>query len=263
MTGRPDLVSGRTWHGRRGSVRNGFSYRVDYLCLNAEDLWPRGPFGFARNRRALVSIRDRDHGGPPGQGGGATWVRSLLSMQGIPEPERIELLTQPRVLGSVFNPVSFWLCYCRGGLTTVIAEVNNTFGERHCYLCRRDDGGPITEADRLQAQKIFYVSPFQPVAGTYSFRFAISPDRIAIRIDYRTEAEEGDSAEGLVATLSGRRRPLGFGSMVGLVLRRPLNGWQVLGLIFWQALKLRLKGALYRVRGPEPDQPVSVGHSAR
>ena len=186
-------------------------------------------------------------------------MRHLLDSRNIAEPEHIYLLTQPRILGSVFNPVSFWLCFSGDDLTSVIAEVNNTFGERHCYLCHHSDHRPITESDRLEAEKIFYVSPFQPVAGTYIFRFDIRPDKIAIRIDYRTELHEGDPAEGLVATLAGPRRTLRFWTMIGLVLRRPFGKVHVLGLIFWQALKLRVKGALYRERGPVPDQAVSVG----
>jgi uncharacterized protein len=80
--------------------------------------------------------------------------------------------------------------------------VTNTFGDRHSYLCHHDDQRPITPASELTARKIFHVSPFQPVEGGYRFRFDITPDKIAIRIDYT--AGNG----GLVATLAGPRRPL-------------------------------------------------------
>ena len=79
---------------------------------------------------------------------------------------RLMLLAQPRFLGHVFNPVSFWLAHDEEeNLVAVIAEVSNTFGDRHSYLCRKSDNSPIGASDRLQATKIFYVSPFQPVEG--------------------------------------------------------------------------------------------------
>ncbi|WP_158965243.1 DUF1365 domain-containing protein [Chachezhania sediminis] len=257
-------ISGTTWHGRRGAIRNGFSYHVDMLCIDPEDPWPRGPLGYARNRRAPLAIHDRNHGGPPGHGMGATWVRRVLAQRQIPSPDRIELLTQPTVLGYVFNPVSFWLCYRDVALTAVIAEVTNTFGERHSYLCHRPDHGPIMASDKLEARKVFYVSPFQPVDGTYVFRFAIDPDRIAIRIDYRVdgEAEKGDG-EGLIATLTGERRALNWLRVMGILLRRPLGSRWVMGLIHWQALKLWWKGARYRDRGAPPDSDVTTTRAMR
>jgi DUF1365 family protein len=66
----------------------------------------------------------------------------------------------------------------------VIAEVSNTFGDRHSYLCAHDDHRPITREDTLSAQKIFHVSPFQPIEGGYTFRFDIREDRVGVWIDY-------------------------------------------------------------------------------
>jgi DUF1365 family protein len=128
----------------------------------------------------------------------------------------------------------------------VIAEVSNTFGDRHSYLCHRDDLAPITREDLLVAQKIFHVSPFQPVEGGYQFRFDIRADRIGIWIDYT--AGQG----GLVATLTGPRRPLTSAAILWAALRRPFGARRVLALIHWQALKLWWKGAGYR---PHPKPP--------
>ncbi len=186
MTG-IDHIRGTTFHGRRGAVANAFTYGIDYVLTDAEAL-PGGPRLFSRNARNLVSLHDADHGGPPGQGRGAAWVRDVLAAHQIVLPGlSIALLAQPRFLGHVFNPVSFWLC--RDGadaLRVVIAEVTNTFGDRHSYLCHRPDLGPITPEDRIEATKLMHVSPFQPVAGRYEFRFDIRPDRLMIRIDYDT-----------------------------------------------------------------------------
>ena len=117
-----DHIAGQTFHGRKGAVTNAFRYGVDYLLLDAEEP-PAAPRLFSRNRGNLLSLWDVDHGGPPGAGRGAAWLREVLAQHGLPSPRRIELLAQPRVLGHVFNPVSFWLCHGDQGVQIVVAEV--------------------------------------------------------------------------------------------------------------------------------------------
>jgi DUF1365 family protein len=207
---------------------------------------------FSRNRRNLASLRDRDHGGPPGQGRGAGWARDVLAARGIAAPGPLLLLAQPRILGHVFNPVSFWIATDgTGGVRAVIAEVTNTYGDRHSYLCAHDDGRPIRPHDRLHATKLLHVSPFQPGAGDYTFRFDIAADRIAIVIDY--DRPDG----GLVATLSGPRRPLTTAAILRAMVRRPFGTRRVLALIHWQALRLWWKGARFRNRPEAPGHDVS------
>jgi DUF1365 family protein len=191
-------------------------------------------------------------GGQPGQGRGADWVRDVLAAHGLPGADRIQLLAQPRVLGHVFNPVSFWLCHDgAGALRVVIAEVSNTYGDRHSYLCHRPDLAPLGREDTVQATKIFHVSPFQPVEGGYAFRFDIRDDRIGIWIDYT--AGQG----GLIATLTGRRVPLTNSGILRACLRRPFGSRRVLALIYWQAAKLYWKGASFRHRPAPPADEVT------
>jgi DUF1365 family protein len=243
-------IAGTTFHGRKGEVENAFRYSVDYVLLDAEGQ-VKAPWLFSRNRRGLVSLHDSDHGGAPGKGRGAAWVREVLG--DVPfGVARIELLAQPRVFGHVFNPVSFWLVRDEAeDLRAVIAEVTNTYGDRHSYLCRNPDWRPIGREDEIGAEKIFHVSPFQPVAGDYTFRFDISDGRVGIWIDYT--AGNG----GLLATLAGKRVPLTTAGLLGAMLRRPLGSWRVLGLIHWQALKLWWKGAAFRNRPKPPLEEVS------
>ena len=246
-----DHIAGRTFHGRSDSLSNRFSYGVDYLLIDAEKP-QRAPRIFARNRAGLVSLHDSDHGGAPRTGRGAVWVRAVLAGAGAGSPARIDLLAQPRVLGHVFNPVSFWLCYdTQHALTCVIAEVSNTFGDRHSYLCHTPDFAPIAKGVRLTAQKIFHVSPFQPIEGRYVFDFDITPEAIAIRIDY-TRGEGG-----LIATLSGPRKPLTNAGILKAILRRPFGSRRVLALIHWQAVKLWWKGATFRPWTKPPVDEVS------
>jgi DUF1365 family protein len=245
-----DHIRGETFHGRKGLVSNSFRYGVDYLLLDPETAV--GPRLFSRNRGNLTSLHDVDHGGAPGQGRGIVWAREVLAAHDAPGQEKILLLAQPRVLGHVFNPVSFWLCHdMAGNLRSVIAEVSNTYGDRHSYLCHRADKGPISREDVLSATKIFYVSPFQPVEGGYSFRFDIRPDRIGIWIDYSA------GAGGLYATLTGPRVALSNGGILRACLRRPFGSRRVLALIHWQALKLAIKGAKFRSRPVPPVDEVT------
>ena len=253
MTSRIDHIPGQTFHGRRGAIENAFRYSVDYVLLDAEAAVDT-PTLFSRNRRNLTSLYDVDHGGPRKAGSGAAWVRDVLSkhtLDWVPVG-RILLLAQPRVLGHVFNPVSFWLIEdTTGDIVAIIAEVSNTFGDRHSYLCHHDDMRPISAGETLEARKIFHVSPFQKIEGDYTFKFDIRDDRIGIWIDYRA------GNNGLYATLTGPRQPLTNGSILRACLRRPFGSRRVLGLIHWQALKLWWKGARYNRRPHPPTQEVS------
>lgn len=243
-----DHVAGQTWHGRRGPVAHGFRYSVDYLLIEDMEAQPAGPRLFSWNRFNLAGLREADHGGAPRAGRGAAWVREVLAAEGIVLPGlRIDLLTQPRILGHVFNPVSFWLLRDAAGLLrVVIAEVSNTFGDRHSYLVAHPDLAPIGPGDRLAARKVFHVSPFQEIAGAYAFRFDIDARRVGVWIDYTTPG-----GAGIFATLTGHRRKLTNAGIISACIRRPLGSRRVLALIHWQALKLWWKGARYR-RRPEP-----------
>ena len=245
-----ERIRGETFHGRKGAVKNAFRYAVDYLLLEPDHA--TGPRLFSRNARNLVSLHDADHGGAPGQGRGSVWVREVLAAHGVGGDHRILLLAQPRVFGHVFNPVSFWLCYDHlGNLRTAIAEVSNTYGDRHSYLCHREDRAPITREDTILAQKIFHVSPFQPVAGSYAFRFDIRSDRIGIWIDYTT------ATGGLFTNLTGPREVLTTAGILATCLRRPFGSRRVLALIHWQALRLALKRVKFHNRPLPPGKDIS------
>lgn len=246
----PDHIAGHTTHARRGSIRNAFRYGVDYVLI--DPLCEATPRLFSRNGLNLASVNDRNHGGPIGAGRGLPWAREVFETAGLDlEGLQILLLTQPSFLWYNFNPVSFWLAMQGEDLRAVIAEVSNTFGDRHSYLCHRDGFDAIRAGDEITAQKIFHVSPFQKIAGEYRFHFDIRPDRIAIRIALK------DGQDGVIATLFGRRQPLSNVSILRASLRRPFGAFRTIALIYWQALKLKLKGAPYRKRPLPPKQEVS------
>ncbi|WP_281973763.1 DUF1365 domain-containing protein [Ruegeria faecimaris] len=253
MTQTVDHVAGHTFHGRKGAIENAFRYSVDYILLNPErDLTT--PALFSVNRANLANWRSQDHGGEPGQGDGAAWLRARFDQLQVAQPARLMLLTQPRVLGHVFNPVSFWFCFDgQGALNAVVAEVTNTYGTRHSYLCHNPGFSPIKATDRMVADKLLHVSPFQKIEGSYTFRFDYRPERVGVWIEYTRP--EG----GLIATLTGTRRPLTNRVILWSLLRRPFGARRTFALIIWQALKLWVKKATFRPfrTAPVPDQPVS------
>lgn len=245
-----EFVRASTWHGRTGAVRNSFRYRLDFVLLDPEAECRARLF--RRNGWAVASVADRDHGGRRGHGEGGPWARRAFAAAGLSPGFRLMLLTQPRWFGVVFNPVSFWLAYSGGALVGVIAEVNNTYGDRHSYLCAKPGFAPIAAGDVMRARKVFHVSPFQEVAGRYAFSFDIRDETIAIRIAHR------DGAGGLVATLEGRRLPMTAPRLLRASLRFPFAGLRAIALIHWQALRLHLKGAPFRPRPRPPAEDLTT-----
>ncbi|MGI9391522.1 MAG: DUF1365 domain-containing protein [Boseongicola sp.] len=251
MTQYPEHIVAVTTHTRRGEIRHSFSHGVDYVVIDPEAGLP-GPWLFSRNRMNLVSIHDCDHGGPIKSGRGPAWARSALAARGL-EVAGIQLLllTQPRFLGYVFNPVSFWLAMDDDALVAVIAEVSTPYGDRHSYLCHLEEFAPIRADSSISAPKNLHVSPFQEVAGTYQFNFDVRADRIAIRILHR------NGSEGVVATLSGARAPMTNFGLLRASLRRPSGAVRTSLLIDGQALQLKFKGVQYRARPAPPKTEVS------
>lgn len=251
MNGVAEHIVGVTAHMRLGEIRHRFSYGVDYVLIDPTHT-ATGPRLFSRNRFNLASVFDCDHGGPLKVGKGVQWARDVLISAGLTDPNlSIKLLTQPRFLGHVFNPVSFWLAMDGEALIAAIAEVSTPFGDRHSYLCHAPDFAPITGETQITTAKSLHVSPFQDVQGSYEFNFDIRPGQIMIRILHRN----GD--QGVVASLSGSRKPMTNWSLIRASLQRPLGGLRTLSLIYWQALRLKLKGAEYRNRPTPPNNEVT------
>ncbi len=250
-----DHIAATTHHRRRGALKNAFTYGVDFVLTDLASNWPAL---ISHNGFNLWSIRDRDHGGPRGKGRGVAWFREVLAARGFSEDTaQLLLLTQPGCLWYQFNPVSFWIAMVDGTPRAFVAEVNSTFGQRHCYFCAHDDFRTIEASDQMIAEKMMHVSPFQKVEGTYVFNLGITPEAINIRISYRN----GD--QGVLATLSGKRRMATNRSLLSAALRRPLGAMRVIALIHWQALILMLKKAPFLRRQPAPTALISEGSSHR
>lgn len=240
-------------HRRLRPVGNEFTYSAFSLALPLSRLADLPSLGIAWNRPALVSFFDRDHGERDGRAL-ESWIRDLLAAEGVAADGEIVLYAFPRMLGYVFNPVSFWVCHDRDrNARAVLCEVCNTFGEQHNYLLAHPDGRVLASGETLRARKVFHVSPFCEVKGSYQFRFHFAADRWLARIDY----DDGAGGVVLETSISGATTPLTPSAVRGLLWR---YRWFTLGVILrihWQAIKLWLKRVPYIVKPRPPLQRTS------
>lgn len=253
---RSGLYLGTVRHRRRAPRENSFRYGIYQLLLDLSELAVLdrkiGFFGY--NRAGLISFHDRDHMGntdEPVRDKLGRWLRAQGRELG---GSRVMLLTNPRVLGYVFNPVSYFFCMdAAGGLRFTVAEVSNTFGEAYCYLL--DGGDPLGgQAVRSRLDKRFHVSPFMRIEGV-RYEWVVTPpgDRLTIHID----EFEGDK-KYFDATLNLARRPLTATTLARAMLRYPHLTARTTFLIHWQAAKLWVKRVPF-FRKPEPPDDVLGG----
>jgi hypothetical protein len=234
------LYTGTLVHARRTPAENVFRYPISFFVLDLDELpeLERRLRLFSLNRPNVVSLYDRDHFEDDGRPIREKAV-AFCADNGVEGVEKVLMLAQLRFLGYVFNPVSFYWCYRKdGGLACMIAELNNTFGERLPELLR---GGGL----RYEHDKHLHVSPFFGLDQRYRYAFSEPGDNVYARI----EVLEGEGRP-LQAVLAGKRRELTNRTLAGALLRYPAMPVQVIGLIHWQALKLWLKRVPFHHKPP-------------
>ncbi len=234
------LCLGEVRHRRLRPAVNAFAYRVFFLRLPLRAMAGEG-FGsrwISRNRFNLLSFHDADHG--DGKQPLLQWADALLRDEGITDADgEIWLQTFPRVLGYVFNPVSFWFFHRQdGSLRAILCAVANTFGEKHVYLL--DTGSAMAYGVELGTRKCFHVSPFFAVEGRYRFRFLRAQregrEANVARIDYC-------DLEGTVlkTSVSGSAHAIDDATVLHAFFTHPMMTWGVVAKIHWQALRLWVK----------------------
>jgi DUF1365 family protein len=213
----PALVAGQVTHQRPGPVRHAFRHRAYQWLVDLDDL-PRQPWYL----RACARFSSADHLGDPGLPIKRN-VENYLARSGIRlgDRGRVLMLANARVLGHVFDPLSVFWCYAADGvLICVVAEVHNTYGERHAYLLRPDGAGAAV------TDKAFYVSPFFDVSGSYALRFTLRPDLVSATVTLRRHG-----AVAFTATFRGRPEQATRPALARRLIRQPLMTQRVSALI--------------------------------
>lgn len=250
------LIDAAIWHARAGDVARQFRYRSIYAALPVDRL-EAGHLLLHPDRPGLWRLRRRDHGARDGSPL-TDFIQSQLAPVGLAHC-RTTLVTMPRGLLHGFNPVSFWLARDDAGLRAVLAEVSNTFGESHLYLCRHPDNRTIEPGDRLSGEKLFHVSPFLPREGHYVFRFDPGPGRFGAWVDWFGK----DGHLRLRTSMTGKVRALTAPALRRAALRHAFQPLRVTGLIHWQAVKLLSCGVRYRSKPRQLDMRRSEATTER
>lgn len=253
------VCPGHVVHVRTRPVARRFTYPVFCLQLlmsSPNALKEHGNWLFGVNRRRLVAFHDLDHGARDASVAPMDWLRSRLDAAGVSIPiGDVWLQAFPRVLGYVFNPVSFWFVHDpSGALRVLVADVNNTFGERHQYVLMAAGGGVIQDSTELECKKVFHVSPFCEVRGVYRFRLSRRRAMCRVGIDYHDMPD----VEPVLRTLVNcTLKPLSTPTLLREFVRMPFMTVGVMVRIHVQALALWFKRVPFISKPRPPEAEVS------
>jgi len=253
------IYEGWVRHRRTAPVRHAFTYRVYLLYLDLAELDRvfRGRWLWSVGRRNLVSFRRADYHGDPALPLDEAVRRTVEARTGRRPAGPIRVLTLPRVLGYVFNPVSFYYCFDRDDrrVETVVAEITNTpWNERHAYVLSAAAGGARPGRHRWRFRKEFHVSPFIDMDADYDWRFTDPGERLVVHME-----DLGPGGRFFDATLAVARRPITGPVLASILLRFPFLTFRVAAGIYLQALRLRWKGAPFFAH---PSKRVPAGGAA-
>ncbi len=214
-------------HARTAPLRNVFTYHSYQWLVDLDHLPRLGP-----GLRLLARFEARDHLGDPRRTIRENVDRFLRNRGVDLGGGRVLMLAHARVLGYVFNPLTVYWCHrADGTLACVVAEVHNTYGQRHAYLLHTDERG------RAQVPKEFYVSPFYPVDGRYRMSLPEPGARLALSIVLGRP-----DGQTFAASVHGRGVPATVRALLGAVARHPWSTAAVTARIRWQGIKLYLRG---------------------
>ena len=257
----PLLIKGDIMHHRFFPKTNSFRYKSTYISFPISKIKSLKKTLFSLNGFNFFGFFESDYG----DNNRATekkidaWINSILAENNISNISEIVLVSHPRVLGYAFNPVSFWLCMnAKNELIAVLSEVNNTCGQKHNYLCFKDDLTAINSNDWLESKKEFYVSPFMKVEGNYKFRFEYLENHINFYINYVVDDQLklSTSLKCSFKEFSNKNLLLSFAKM-------PFFTFKTVILIHYQALKLYLKSIKFYPCPKDLDTKLTIGKNEK
>lgn len=252
MKPRSQIYSGYVEHARVTPEHHRFRTPVTFYAFDLDELetLDRSVKGFGFNRWSPLQLRSTDYlteGSEPLSEKLKPWIDKCNLSE---PPDRITLVTSPRWFGYVFNPVSFYILERNDSVEGLIAEVNNTFKDRHIYSV------PLEKAEGIlqqHHQKEFHVSPFNNLDGDYQFTYRKEGDDLYIGVDlYR------DGQKILDAWIEGTGSPFTTENLRKISLRHPLRPWLTMPRIVWQAALLKFKKKLPAFKRPEPEHPNTI-----
>ncbi len=250
------IYTGHVMHARMEPVQHRFQYPLYMYAFDLDELnqLDRDVAWFGYNRFAPVAIHDRDYlheGEEPIREKLQRYLDQYNCGSAI---HRIELVTTARYFHYVFNPVSFYYCYKQdGGIACIVAEVNNTFQERHVYVLEGEGQLQENQLRRYTRPKSFHVSPFNDMRGDYDFYFGNVNGALEVRINILREQRPV-----FYTRLSGRCVPLTSSNLWKTILRYPLTAWFSMPRILKEAAMLHYQKHLPVYSKPHPTSEMTI-----
>lgn len=230
------MYSGEVRHTRLYPIYHSFKYKLVYFWFDIEKF--SNTILFKKNKFALFSFNENDHGEFKQKSPLKESFKNELQKHQIYNFDSVMVLCLPRILGYVFNPIAVFVFYKKESPIALIFEVSNTFDEKHAYICK------ITgKTNRFKMKKRLYVSPFFKVKGYYNINFCINKNSTKLSVIYKCDEKILFEAcfNGCSIKFTGR-------NIIKVFFSRLLQNVKVTLAIYYEALKLFLKGATYRVK---------------
>ena len=165
----------------------------------------------------------------------------------------VRMLTQIRVFGVCFNPVTFYYCFDKNDeyVVCILAEIENTpWGERHSYLI--ENTKQSSHLKRENFKKEFHISPFFDMDIKYKWLFSFTEDVISINMK---SLKNKDII--FEVNMKLKEVPLTTKGLLKIHIKYPLITFKIIFGIYFQALILWLKGTEFYPH-PQPSKQKKV-----
>lgn len=256
ITKKPFLIKGDIYHGRHFPKANSFNYKSVYFSTPLSLISSLKSAFFGVDSFNFLSFCNKDHGDRKSKNL-RPWIDDILAKYQVSADE-IVLVSHPRFLGFVFNPVSFWLCFKDSKLVAVLSEVNNTCGQSHNYLCVKDGVQEIKANEWIESKKEFYVSPFMEVEGNYKFRFELVENGVNFFINYVV-----DGKLKLSTSLKCNFIEFSNWNVLKAIFKWPFFTFKTVFLIHYQALKLVMKRIKFYKCPPKLENNLTISSNGK